>query len=99
MRVLQLTYCTNQIKTMELPKKPGVAQNVWREIADDLLMGKKSEAEDLADGHVVRVSLYVVQDLDPNDPGSLELSVFRTCADIHPKEVEPKLYITKGAVA
>lgn len=96
--VLELTYCSEKhVKQAQLPQTPEEAREIWREIADDLMMGKEGKAEALGSGHLVRVSMVVINELDPNDPGLLALSVYRSCADIHPQPVEQKLYIAKGA--
>jgi hypothetical protein len=102
MIVLQLVYCSGEVKEAQLPREEAEAIAVWKEIADNVLLRKPQKADALGQGHLVRVSVIDVSDLDPNDPGHLALSVFRHCADIHPevrsKANEPKLYVT-GAVA
>lgn len=106
MRILQIKYCSGTVKEGKLSDDKDVAIETWRKHSDDLMMNYQTEFYGLAPGHVVQLTVIHVSDLDPNDPGELELTIYRTCSDItpacpysHAKKNEPKLYVTKGAVA
>ena len=99
MYILQINFCSGQSGQLKLGNNEQAARDIWAEEADKLLLGQELTTKAPIDvGHPVQVSLIKVSDLDPNDPGSLNLSVFRTCADLHEASApEPKLYVTGGA--
>lgn len=103
MNILHLSYCSGQNKELKLPDEEAKATDIWKAVADNMLMRIHQPADEFFPaGHLVRVTLLTASDVDPNDPGMQWYSVYRVCADIHPeileRSKEPKLYVT-GAVA
>jgi len=101
MYVLEIRFCDQQTGVVELRGDDQVARDAWAEFADKLLLGQDfGVATPGGTGaHPVQVSLVGYNQLDPNDPGELHYSVYRTCSDLHPKSApEPKLIVAKGAL-
>ena len=93
MYVLEIRFCDKQTGVVELRGTDQNARDAWAEFADKLLLGQElGVTAPQAGGHPVQVSLVHFSQLDPNDPGTLHYSVYRTCADLHEaKGPEPKL--------
>lgn len=101
MYVMEILFCSGERGLMPMKVDRKAAHDLWAERADELLLGKALgiRVEGNPQGHPVRVGLFVVSELDPNDKGTLDLEVYRSCSDLHETVEKPStLLIPKGAV-